>query len=353
MNITTLFIRKCKYIPKNINKGIVNQKSPLSTASIVKNLASKETINDIIAKPKLSIQALQGGDRDRDRDVTITEGRMPNLAIDITLDHATMLYNISECIAAAVSNKAVDSLFSLHSGGKERPQQLVLDKLEHERIEVLTLPVSINDKASLKGTYAVYEDIQLNFLKFSKEDFRATKDSRLQLIYRDQITIERARSVIREIVESELSFDKKDQMLLVLAQFYIKINNLQTVAIRTYQKSNKDGENLDYSLVGDNQYFGISSVTNKNPKLFRLQSLTKRGFEACNVGLFIQELKDRSKFVRSSNDTEKESLKRLVESLSTALYLEVVESIYAKAYTTQAQRGASNNLVFTTQCRML
>ncbi|SMR62468.1 unnamed protein product [Zymoseptoria tritici ST99CH_1E4] len=279
----------------------------------------------------------------------------------MTPDHATALYHINQSMAAAIGNEIINQLFG--SGGS-RPQWPVLDELIHALTQVLSLPVSMNDEASLKGTYAVHEDVWLRFLKFCREDFKAEKSGRLWLIHGDQMTIERARSVMKEMVESELSFDKKDWMLPIPAWFHIKMNNLWTVAMRTHYDLNKDGDVLDHGLKADNKYFGIKKITNKNPKFFNTQSLVVRGFKACVLGMFVQELKDRQDctFVRRGDESDLDAIRRSVSDMGKTKYLEVLESIYQKAFTAKAWKGTDataedptfiKDPVFTTQARMM
>ncbi|SMR64990.1 unnamed protein product [Zymoseptoria tritici ST99CH_3D1] len=65
-NMTTSLIAKCQYIHKNINKGMVNWKTPLLAKSIIRNLGSKDTVGDILARGKQSAKHLAAQDTQAD-----------------------------------------------------------------------------------------------------------------------------------------------------------------------------------------------------------------------------------------------------------------------------------------------
>lgn len=139
---------------------------------------------------------------------------------------------------------------------------------------MFSLPISAHNEVSIKGTYAVHEDIFLEFLalnsgrkvegqgatKAAAEDAaggeeaatnqRSDFEERLWIVVGDQMTVERIRSVKAESVESTAAFDKRDWMLPVPAWFHTFINGCYTV-LRTHWSSNSDGQHLDYSLFGD------------------------------------------------------------------------------------------------------
>ncbi|SMY30394.1 unnamed protein product [Zymoseptoria tritici ST99CH_1A5] len=65
-NMTTSLIAKCQYIHKNINKGMVNWKTPLLAKSIIRNLGSRDTVGDILARGKQSAKHLAAQDTQAD-----------------------------------------------------------------------------------------------------------------------------------------------------------------------------------------------------------------------------------------------------------------------------------------------
>ncbi|SMR62195.1 unnamed protein product [Zymoseptoria tritici ST99CH_1E4] len=200
----------------------MNWKIPLSAIRIIDDLSSKATVNKILREPRKSVQNLQPTVEEIEEDPPVggdLAGVDPveeDPAMNVTPDKATALYYLDQAIAYAIGEEVIDHLFG-RGGSMHRPKWPVMDELDHELSTSLSLPVLMHDEGTLKGTYAVHDDIWLHFLKFAKEDFKAVKVGRLWLIHGDQITIERARTVIREMVESELLYDKKDWMLPIPA----------------------------------------------------------------------------------------------------------------------------------------
>lgn len=106
-----------------------------------------------------------------------------------------------------VLSKSIKKMFK-HNQTVDGDQEVVKPPQWHTVHELLPVPskklysllMSMHDKVSISGTYAIHHNIFLNFLKLDcKNDF----DDELLIVVSDQLTIERMRSIQAESVESE------------------------------------------------------------------------------------------------------------------------------------------------------
>ena len=276
-------------------------------------------------------------------------------------DHAeaTSKWHIDQALAY-VFGAEIKHVFAT-AAAPARPEWVVIEELPADRGDVMSLPISSHDEVSIKGTYAVHEDIFTNYLKLNPElDF----EERLWIVNGDQMTIDRIRSIQSEAVESTRTFDKRSFIVASPAWFHTDMNCAFTL-LRTHWSSNDEGEHLDHCLVDDIAFWSLKGISNQKPKFFLVQSLLLRSFRSRVVAMFLQEMIDLKLLnvgtgagvgvaANQGDMSHLETVKAAVRGLSPVAYLHLVDAVYSKAFTPDAWFGnpACDNS-FTTMCRML
>ena len=142
--------------------------------------------------------------------------------------------------------------------------------------------------------------------------------------------VERIRSILSKVAESERPYDKRCQMLACPTFFYIAINYVFTV-LRTYQAYNDEGAHLSYYLSDDIQFQGLKGVTNQKLKFYLIQTLIFRSFYTRIVALFIQAIVDYRQLNFAINPLDLNYIEFARQSISTLTkeqYLLLVDNIY-------------------------
>lgn len=205
------------------------------------------------------------------------------------------------------------------------------------------------DEGTIEGTYKVHDDLfieQLNLIE--DKDF----DQRLYLVHGDQLTVDRIRAVKRERQLATRSYDRRQWIHPVSSWFHIQMNLLNTI-IRTHWDAPGAFQTAVHTISSDATRWGRSQSNRDSVKYHLMEPIVAQGFTARVTALFYAAMQRRGIWNPHTSDMRHETIGTVIETLSTAQFLELVEDVRVTAFTRAAWSESIADVDFRTMCRML
>ena len=172
------------------------------------------------------------------------------------------------------------------------------------------------DESSNAGNLAILENIFRGQYHLPDSIFQ----KRLYLVYGDQKTIRRLRTIKRRRRESEMPFDRLQWILPVPALFHLKMNLLYMIS-----KAHFGGQDRDQSSLYDAMNFwGRKRITRTKSEFHALEELVIHSYKARIVAFYWRHMELRS--VLGSQQAEDE-LERALSSLGFSAFIDLLDYI--------------------------
>ena len=186
----------------------------------------------------------------------------------------------------------------------------------------------------------------------SPVDRQEAFDERLWLIFGDQLTAQRIRSVKAEQQSAERSYNRRDWMLGIPAWFHIQMNLLRTIALTHFEKSG--GQSTRHTIKSDGVFWKRTLYTKETVVYHLMEPLVIQGFNARVISLFYAAM-TRHNLLSDAVDTAGiDQVDVQIEKMTALEFNDLVEDIRTSAFTLEAWEGKDQNDVeFTNMCRLL
>ena len=217
-----------------------------------------------------------------------------------------------------------------------------LDILRPEKTHVATLGPINSEEGTISGNYGVLADIFIRQLTFDpKTDF----SKRLFLVFGDQLTVSRIRSIKSERREATSAYDRFNWLLPVSAFFHLRMNLLYMVSKSHY--SDESGAPNQYSTLSAHIHaLHRKNIPQGSAPFHHLEELIIHSFKARIVALFLLYIKERSK--GRCNVTDTDHVSAYIKSLRPLEFSQVIDGIHHMAFTVDIRRKA--NAADITEC---
>lgn len=217
------------------------------------------------------------------------------------------------------------------------PKMPKIDILPLEKTQRVVLGPIPSEEGSISGNVSVLENIFLHQLRFSPEtDF----SQRLFLIFGDQLTVQRIRSIVSLRSEAAEGFNRHMWALPVLALFHLKMNLIWLI-FKNHYGDQKGNANQYSTIHAHAELLNRKVIPPGQPPFNYTEELTIHSFYGRIIALLLIRLKSRLRAVGMAEI--KSRVAELVENLSPQEFLDLIEGIRQMAFSREARDRANES----------
>ena len=244
-----------------------------------------------------------------------------------------------------IHSDGVDAVFA--TDGRARPHMPTLETIPLHRTQYQQYGAIMADEGTIEGTYTVHDELFLKQGGLGDDEFTR----RLFLVFGDQLTSLRMRSVKAQQALAQRLYDRRDWLLGIPGWFHIQLNLMYTI-IRTHWSTSGAGDQSHHTLHSDSEMWGRTKSSHENAKYHLMEPIIAQGFTSRVIALFYDAMK-RAGFLHQSVE-DVDSITEAIGGLTPAQFVGLVEDVRVTAFTKAAWRGDGHmDIEFRTMCRML
>jgi hypothetical protein len=227
-----------------------------------------------------------------------------------------------------------------NTGGSHKfniPKMPKIDIPPLEKTQRVVLGPIPAEEGSISGNIKVLDNIFLRQLGFSSEE---EFSQRLFLIFGDQLTVQRIRSIIFMRSEATKDFNRHTWALPVLALFHLRMNLIWL--IYKHHFGDQKGNTNQYSTIHAHaELLNRKVIPPGKPPFNYTEELTIHSFYGRIIALLLIRLKNR---LRTVGMTEiKSRAAELIGNLGPQEFLDLIEGIRQMAFSKEARDRANEN----------